>query len=139
MKKGKIRVVVDTNWWVSFVINRFKSQLAEALMNPRLRFYSSAELDNEILETLDLPHLQKFVRPEIKVEFLALYPAVVVKVPVFNEVTLCRDAKDNFLLSLSQDAQADYLVTGDKDLLILDKFGKTRILKMADFLEAIKA
>ena len=79
MKKGKIRVVVDTNWWVSFVINRFKSQLAEALMNPRLRFYSSAELDNEILETLDLPHLQKFVRPEIKVEFLALYPAVVVR------------------------------------------------------------
>jgi len=139
MQKGKIRVVVDTNWWVSFVINRLKGQLADALMNPRLRFYSSAELDEEILETLDLPHLQKFVRPEIKAEFLALYPVVVVRVPVFSQVTLCRDAKDNFLLALSQDAQADYLVTGDKDLLVLGKFGKTRILKMTDFLEAVKA
>ena len=139
MKKGKIRVVFDTNWWVSFVINRFKSQLSDALVNPRLRFYSSAELDKEIFETLDLPHLQKFVRPEIKAEFLALYPAVVAKVPVFSEVALCRDPKDNFLLALSQDAQADYLVTGDKDLLVLGKFGKTRILKMTDFLEAINA
>ena len=138
MQKSKIRVVVDTNWWVSFVINRFKSQLAEALLNPRLEFYSSDELDEEILETLNSSDLQKFVLPEIKAEFLALYPVAVVRIPVISEVTLCRDAKDNFQLSLSKDAKAHYLVTGDKDLLVLNKFGKTRILKMTDFLEAIK-
>lgn len=129
MQKSKIRVVVDTNWWVSFVINRFKSQLTEALLNPRLEFYSSDELDEEILETLNSSDLQKFVLPEIKAEFLALYPVAVVRIPVISEVTLCRDAKDNFLLSLSKDAKAHYLVTGDKDLLVLNKFGKTRIIE----------
>jgi predicted nucleic acid-binding protein len=39
----------------------------------------------------------------------------------------------NFLLALAQDSQADYLVTGDKDLLSLDTFGKTRIITMSVF------
>ncbi len=138
MKKSKIRVVVDTNWWVSFVINNFKSQLTEVLTNPRLDLYSSDELDKEVLETLNSPRLQKYINLEVKANFIALYPSLFVKIPVVSDVALCRDLKDNFLLTLSQDAQADYLVTGDKDLLVLGKFGKTRILKMTEFLEAVK-
>jgi len=36
---------------------------------------------------------------------------------------------------LAVDGQADYLLTGDKDLLILEKVGDTRIKKISDFLE----
>jgi predicted nucleic acid-binding protein len=52
---------------------------------------------------------------------------------VVSSVTLCRDEKDNFLLSLARDAQADYLLTGDKDLLVLRTFEKTQILTIAEF------
>jgi predicted nucleic acid-binding protein len=48
---------------------------------------------------------------------------------------LCRDPKDNFLLNLAIDSKADYLVTGDDDLLILDRVENTKIIKMKDFLE----
>jgi predicted nucleic acid-binding protein len=46
--------------------------------------------------------------------------------------------KDNFLLALAKDGKAHYLLTGDKDLLDLEKFGKTRIVTISHFLEETK-
>lgn len=53
---------------------------------------------------------------------------------VTSQITLSRDAKDDFLLALSIDGQADYLLTGDEDLLVLEKIESTLILKIADFI-----
>lgn len=53
---------------------------------------------------------------------------------VKSKVNVCRDSKDNFLLSLSQDSKADFLITGDKDLLVLEKFKSTRVLTISDFM-----
>lgn len=53
-------------------------------------------------------------------------------------VTVCRDPKDNFLLALSKDGKADYLLTGDKDLLDLIKFGKTQIKTITAFIDKQK-
>lgn len=50
---------------------------------------------------------------------------------------MCRDEKDNFLLNLSIDSKADYLITGDKDLLVLEKIEWTEIMSFTDFIEHI--
>ncbi|WP_083596607.1 putative toxin-antitoxin system toxin component, PIN family [Cnuella takakiae] len=52
-------------------------------------------------------------------------------VDVTSEVDACRDPKDNFLLSLAQDGKATHLLTGDKDLLELQKHGRTKILTIS--------
>jgi len=57
---------------------------------------------------------------------------------VASNVQLCRDEKDNFLLNLSIDAKADFLITGDKDLLVLKTVGQTKITTFTDFIEAMK-
>ncbi|MCU0321104.1 MAG: putative toxin-antitoxin system toxin component, PIN family, partial [Chitinophagaceae bacterium] len=44
-----------------------------------------------------------------------------------------RDPKDNFLLDLIDFSQADYLVTGDKDLLMHNPFKSAEILTPANF------
>jgi predicted nucleic acid-binding protein len=41
---------------------------------------------------------------------------------------------DNFLLALAQDSKANYLITGDKDLLVLNKTNKTQIIPLTQFL-----
>ena len=46
---------------------------------------------------------------------------------------ICRDPKDDYLLALAKAAKADLLITGDADLLVLEKYGRTRILKPAVF------
>jgi predicted nucleic acid-binding protein len=42
------------------------------------------------------------------------------RIPVSRQLSLSRDAKDDHYLSLCKETQADFLVTGDKDLLSLD-------------------
>jgi len=49
----------------------------------------------------------------------------------------CRDSKDDIFLELAVAAKADFLITGDEDLLVLESFRKTQILTMADFIQTI--
>jgi predicted nucleic acid-binding protein len=58
-------------------------------------------------------------------------------VKVFSIVNVCRDVKDNFLLSLAIDGDVDYLITGDNDLLILKHYKKTSILTINDFISTL--
>lgn len=134
----KIKVIIDTNWWVSFVINCYQSKLIDVLLHPYIEILSSNELNQEIYDTLNNERLQDYLNSEIKAEFLKLYPSAVKTIVVTSSVILCRDPKDNFLLSLSKDAKADFLITGDKDLLTLEKTGKTRIVNMSEFLYLIQ-
>jgi uncharacterized protein len=46
---------------------------------------------------------------------------------------VCRDKDDDHVLACALEAKADYLVTGDGDLLILKKFHKTRIVTPREF------
>jgi len=55
-------------------------------------------------------------------------------ISVTSIVDLCRDPKDNFLLALAKDGNATHLLTGDKDLLVLGKAGKTKILTLSEYL-----
>ena len=43
-------------------------------------------------------------------------------IDIQSVVTVCRDPKDNYLLALAKDAKADFLITGDQDLLVLKIF-----------------
>ena len=56
---------------------------------------------------------------------------------VRSNIQICRDKKDNFLLSLAVDSKADYLVTGDDDLLVLEKIESTKIMTFRNFIEHI--
>jgi len=49
-----------------------------------------------------------------------------------------RDPKDNFLLDLIDFSKADYLVTGDKDLLEHNPFKTARIVTPSDFERELK-
>ena len=57
---------------------------------------------------------------------------------VSSGLDVCRDKKDNFLLNLACDSKADYLVTGDKDLLEIKSLNKTKILTLSELKENCK-
>lgn len=48
MPKTNVRIVIDTNWWMSFVINKFDGQLSQILVDPRFFICSSEELKMEV-------------------------------------------------------------------------------------------
>jgi len=55
-----------------------------------------------------------------------------------TKTNLCRDPKDNYLVSLAIDSGANFLVTGDNDLLDIQKIGDTNVLRYTDFDEIVK-
>ena len=66
-------------------------------------------------------------------ELLELLETIAEKVEIKSIHFINRDPKDNFLLDLIDFSKADYLVTGDKDLLILNPFKSAIILTPASF------
>ena len=57
---------------------------------------------------------------------------VVITVPV----QACRDPEDDKILELALNGRADYIVTGDDDLLVMNPFRGIAILTPAQFLAA---
>ncbi|MGD1807556.1 putative toxin-antitoxin system toxin component, PIN family [Dapis sp. BLCC M126] len=55
-------------------------------------------------------------------------------IDVKHRTTICVDADDNKFLELAFSGNASYLITGDKDLLVLENYHQTEILNPADFI-----
>jgi predicted nucleic acid-binding protein len=55
-----------------------------------------------------------------------------------EQVTDCRDPKDNLYLELALAAEADTIVSSDADLLVLHPWRSVRILRPADYLGEAK-
>jgi putative PIN family toxin of toxin-antitoxin system len=59
--------------------------------------------------------------------------------PASIPVDACRDSDDLPVLGTAQAAEADYLVSGDKDLLVMEHFGKTEIITPRQLYEILRA
>ena len=95
----------------------------------------SQELLNEFLEVARRPKFRRFFSASDIEEVLETIDEYADFVEIQTKIEVCRDPKDNFLLSLSIDGNADFLLTGDKDLLDLTKFGETKIITISDYLQ----
>src|SRR5690606_24297879 len=96
-----------------------------------------SELLSELLEVAQRPKFKGLITPVLLTELLCLLEQKAEFVQVISTVDLCRDKKDNFLLALCKDGQADVLITGDADLLLLHPFENTQILKWSEFESSI--
>lgn len=134
--KTPCRIVIDTNLWISFLIGKTLSGLEEHISCQDVVIIFSEELFDELIEVVHRPKLRKYFSLEDIRELVALLEMKAIVVEVKEHVFECRDAKDNFLLDLCIAGKADYLVTGDADLLTLHPFRDTKIVTYRDF-EAI--
>ncbi len=93
-----------------------------------------------LAELVDVAARPKF-RPHFPVEFAHQLAMTLTEAGEFVDVEaisptpLSRDPKDDYLLMMAQKGKADVLVTGDDDLLVLERYGSTRILSARSFTE----
>jgi len=130
----KSKFILDTNLWISFLIQRDFSKIEELLFNDHFVLIFSRELLDEFLDVVQRPKFHKYFSPANIEAALEIIIDYAVFVEVLTEVDICRDPKDNYLLSLAIDSKANYLVTGDQDLLTLQHIHSTKILTVSDFL-----
>ena len=134
MPKLKDRVIIDTNLWISFLINKDYSKLDKILSDKLATLLYSQELIDEFIEVAQRPKFRRYFSADDLQALLLAMSDRAIFIDVSSTVTVCRDEKDNFLLTLAKDGKASHLITGDKDLLVLKRFGKTKILTITEYL-----
>lgn len=133
------RIILDTNLWISYLISNKFLTIDSLIKQGRIKLIFSEASLQEFIEVAGRPKFEKYFSPEDVEELLELFNYYGELATVTSVVEVCRDTKDNFLLALAKDSQADFLITGDKDLRELEQFTSTRILTFAEFEKIVKA
>jgi uncharacterized protein len=136
MQNKVSRIIIDTNLWISFLITKDFTKLDEIIFSRHGILVFSQELLEEFMEVAKRPKFRRFFSASDIEEIVETIQEYADFVKVQTKIEVCRDPKDNFLLSLSVDGNADFLLTGDKDLLELKEFGETVIITISNFLQA---
>lgn len=130
-----LKVVIDTNVFISAILfGGTPRNIINGWPEGKFILCLSPELKAEILNKLQ----KKFLLASENIQFIeeALDKSSQKYIPV-RKLTICADPKDNFLLELAEEANADFLVSGDKHLLFLKYHKKTKIFSSKDFVETV--
>ncbi|UCD14946.1 MAG: putative toxin-antitoxin system toxin component, PIN family [Candidatus Omnitrophota bacterium] len=132
-----LKVIIDTNIFVSallggktckFICDHFEQNVFTLVLS-RLIIKEIKEtlIHKEIghISTDDVEHLFRTINTHAKI------------VTPSKKVSVCRDPEDNKLLEAALAAKAHFLITGDKDLITLKTFHKTRIITPKEFLKIL--
>lgn len=129
------RVILDTNLWISFLINDSYKEIDHLIKSDQIKLIFSIELLDEFIEVVNRPKFNKYFKDDDIIQLLNMFDEYAVLVEVKSNLDLCRDKKDNFLLNLAKDSKSDYLITGDLDLLILERIDNCKIIQYSNFLK----
>lgn len=130
-----MNVILDTNIWISFLFGKQLYSVSSVFDNADVKVFVSQELVSEILSVISRPKIRTHIGSEAIEAMWELmrercYP--IENYPIVE--TPVRDAKDAYLLAMSEAIPAHILVTGDKDLLVLKQHGDTAIMNYQQFL-----
>ena len=131
-----MRVVADTNVWVSRLLlsgSTAARALDKALDGSEVMV--SEILVAELANVLSRRKFDRYASVQDREEFLRRVLQVATVAPVLSEVEVCRDPDDNHVLALALDTESDYILTGDRDLLVLNPWRGITILSPRSFLE----
>ena len=122
------KVIIDSNIWISFMIGKTLRNLAHHIRNRHITIITCTEQLQELSDAFRKPKLQKYFQENQITTFFTFLKGVSHIVPIKTINPLCRDPKDDYLLALSIQSYAHYLVTGDLDLLDIQKINNTNII-----------
>jgi putative PIN family toxin of toxin-antitoxin system len=99
---GKLRFLVDTNVWISYLLTGSFAALVRNWHSERFDLLYSEELLSEMGDVLRRPRIVKRIAPAAADTLLMGIRRNAALVKVTSVVDLCRDKKDNYLLALLQ-------------------------------------
>jgi uncharacterized protein len=135
-----MRVLLDANILISFLLNPAKSGalrriVIAAISGDFTLLLPEALLNEFVLKIPTRTYLFERISPEelaVFVELVREVSEVVAEIREEIPAVTC-DPKDDYLLAYAVVGEADNLVTGDKELLVIESAGTLRIIKPADF------
>lgn len=121
------------------MIGGWFAQVADAVASGRLELVCSDELLFELEGVLSRPRIARFISQVNAQRVHDLHIQAAIYLEPGSGQNICRDPSDDYLLALAAASRADYLVTRDQDLLVLQRFLDTQIIYPARFLQLLAA
>ena len=131
--KSRIKVIIDTNIWISFLIGKKLKSMKDLILNDKVLLIYSKQLLLEIKLVTQREKIAKYFDQQKVDELIELLTLIGQIVESTQQINICRDSKDNFLLSLAAKSEADFIVTSDEDLLVLIDYLDTKIINIKEF------
>jgi hypothetical protein len=129
-----MKLIIDTNLWVSSCFGKQSTTLQDILLNPHCEVYVCNKLIHEVMEVLSRPKFSKYISADDINDTYALLTNVCKHASIKKHAnSIIRDNKDLYLLSFAETVKADVILSGDKDLLVLGTHKQTKIMSIADF------
>jgi putative PIN family toxin of toxin-antitoxin system len=134
-----VRVVLDTNVLLSALLSPLSApaKLLDAWERKTFTLVASDALVAEFLDVAGRP----FFRSRLRASAAELLAAGLRDFSLYcrdlPSDPIAPDAKDSFLLAMSEASEAEFLVTGDKELLALKRHKSTRIVTPAAMIKAL--
>ena len=133
-------VILDTSVIIAFLLSTGKNFVREIIRqakNGKIKLIASKETISELKKTLSYQSIKKLpnYKSHLVASFIAWYQYNVVYYSLEDKKIFkkLRDMKDNIFLQLSMVSEAKYLITGDKDLLVIKRIKLTKIITTEDF------
>jgi len=132
----KLQVVIDTNVWISgMVFGGNPERIIKLFIDGSLIVVTSEEMLTELKRKVS--HKFPLYEPYMSAVVASIREqAIVVQLGTYL-VNASRDPDDNMVIETALIGGADFIVSGDKDLLVLEKYESVKIVKPADLLEFI--
>lgn len=129
------RAVVDTNVLISAFLspNGTARKALDALIEANATLHFSQSTFAEFTSRITRPKFQKYFRPQMLENYVQWLSEAAEWVEPEVNVRACRDADDDQFLSLALAAEAQVIISGDKDLLVLHPFEGISIVNPAGY------
>lgn len=135
-----MRVLLDANIFISYLLNPQKPgslhDIMTAVFNQDFVLLLPAALLDEFIRKIpNKPYLAERIHPDELQTFVDLLSEIGAIVPAIEEEipAVTRDPKDDYLLAYAMVGAADYLVTGDEDLLVLEQVEGLTMISPKEF------
>ncbi len=131
-----MNLILDSNVIVSAFSSRGLCSSIFELCLDRYTIIISKFILSEVYKTL----YNKYKMPQNNVDMIVEYLTEFCMVKDYEKFgkRVCRDKDDDEILALGESSKAKYIITGDKDLLILKKFHSIKILTPREFWEVVR-
>jgi len=140
MGPGSVRVVLDTNVLVAFLLTRGRtiSTILDGWESGDFDLLTSPVLIAEVRRTLEKPKLRQRIRPEAAQALLEALEEDAILTPGDLELPgVTPDQDDDAVVSCAIEGDADYIVSRDAHLLGLGEYEGVRVVEPAEFVRVL--
>jgi putative PIN family toxin of toxin-antitoxin system len=129
-----VKLVLDTNIFISaFFWGGHPRKVLERIIDNTDELYVTKEILEEITSVMSRPKFK--INTDVITYFIQSIEDISQKIIVRNNIkNICRDSEDDKILECALIAKADYIITGDNDLLVLEKYENVKIITAAKYL-----